>query len=296
MSGISSIILNENNLLPLFNTFSTETNTAPFNKFYQEISNGANLKDHEICLNKLTMYYSWPNITSSNYQAATIQWDVLGVYSSFSWNLTQNYNYGSIQELNDALQQFCITNGLYLINGTSNVYYMTFVANPNSYGVDLTLFKVPTSLPAGYTAPSNFIGYPSVSKTMRITFNSSFNKIVGFASSTLFDGSTTQTTYTSSFCPQLSPVSSILVSCNLANNPLALNGSSNIMTSFNTKDTAYGATISVEPNTLTWFDINGSLASSLVVSLLDSNFNDLNVRDPQTTIQLLIRPKQRNTI
>lgn len=288
--AISSIILTENNLTPIPNQFDTSVNKAPYNKFYLPISNGGSLKNCQIALQKINMYYSFPNIDSTNFQAATIEWPVGAGYSSFSWNLTANYNYATVSQLNDALQQFCIANGLYLINGTSNVYYITLVANPNSYGIDLTLFKAPTSLPGGYTQPANWVGYPSSSITPKLTFKSAFNKIVGYPL-TVFNGGATQTSYTSQFCPQLSPTSSILVAVNIAFNPLALNGSSSVMNVFTTRGTQYGSLIVAEPNEITWYDINASSASALIVELFNQDYVALNQLDPQTTIQFLIREK-----
>lgn len=288
---VSSIILNENNLNQVPNTFDASVNSAPYSKFYLPITNGAKLKDSQIAIQKINMYYGFPNIDNTNYQAATIEWPTSSGYSMFSWNLIQNFNYASVSQLNDALQQFCINNGLYLINGSTNVYYLTLVANPNSYGIDLTLFKVPSSL-GGLSAPSNWIGsFPSTSTTPKITFKSSFNKIIGYPSGTVYNGDTAQTSYTSQFCPQLSPTSSILVSCNIAFNPLALNGSSSIMTVFTTKDTTYGSTITVEPQELVWYDINSAATSQLVVEMFNQDYRPLNQLDPQTTIQMLVRPK-----
>lgn len=287
---ISSIILNENNLNQIPNTFDASINSAPYNRFYLPITNGSKLKDCQIAIQKLNMYYGFPNISSKNFRAAKIDFPVGAGYVSFDWDLTQNYNYSSISQLNDALQQFCITNGLYLISGSQNIYYITLVANPNSYGVDLTLFKVPTSA-GSLTVPPNFVGFPTTSLTPRITFKTDFNKTIGYQAGSVFNGGTSQISFTSQFCPQLSPTSSILVSCNIAFNPLALNGSSSIMNVFTTKGTQYGSTIVVEPQELVWYDINASSASQLVIELFDQDYNPLNQLDPQTTIQLLVRPK-----
>ena len=288
---VSSIILNENNLNQVPNTFDASVNSAPYSKFYLPITNGAKLKDSQIAIQKINMYYGFPNIDNTNYQAATIEWPTSSGYSTFSWDLSQNFNYATVSQLNDALQQFCINNGLYLISSGVNVYYLTLIANPNSYGIDLTLFKVPSSLGA-LSAPSNWIGsFPATSTTPKITFKSSFNKIVGYQAETVYNGGITQTSYTSQFCPQLSPTSSILVSCNIAFNPLALNGSSSIMTVFTTKDTTYGSTITVEPQELVWYDINSSAVSQLVVEMFNQDYRPLNQLDPQTTIQMLVRPK-----
>ncbi len=58
--------------------------------------------------------------------------------------------------LNFFLHQFCITNGLYLVNGTGqNVFYISIRYNSYQYGNQITATLVPTSLPSGFTAPPN---------------------------------------------------------------------------------------------------------------------------------------------
>lgn len=289
--AISSIILTENNLSQS-GTFDPQANKGPYNRFYLQMPNQGNLKDYQIALQKINMYYSFPNIDSSNSSAALIEWPVGAGISNFNWNLTQNFNYGSIQELNDAIQNFCIINGLYLISSTGqNVYYIELKSNPNSYGVDLTLYKIPSSLPVGWTQPSNWVGYPTISQSCQITFKSQFNKLIGFPLTPFNAGVSASQTWTSSFCPQLSPTSSILVSCNIAFNPLAVNGSASIMNVFTTRGTTYGSLVVAEPQELIWYDINCSSSNFLIVEFYNQDFMPLNLLDPQTTIQLLLRPK-----
>ena len=62
---------------------------------------------------------------------------------------------------NAYLQNFSIENGLYLIeNSTQNyIYYISVVYNVTYYANQVVLKTVPTSLPAGFTAPGNWAGY-----------------------------------------------------------------------------------------------------------------------------------------
>lgn len=293
---LSSVVLNTTNLKSLPNTFDVSVDAPPYNKLYLPVNNGANLKDFQIALNKININYSWPNVTSAN-NIFTISWKVGSTFTDFTATIPVNTNYESISALNSWLQSFMITNGLYLINASGqNVYYMEFVANPTYYGVSLNLYLVPTSLPATYTAPATFPGYPTVSCTMKAYFPSTnlFYKLIGFASNTTFDGTTSAISYVSSFTPQLSPTSSIYVSCNIVMNPLSLNGSSSIINTFTTKGTAYGASIVVEPNETTWFDINGGSVSAITIEFYDQNMSALNIRDPDITTVLLIRNKPKN--
>lgn len=288
MSGIASIILTENNLSPT-GLFDASTQKGPYNKFYLPLS--SNLNGCKLALQKANIYYSWPNVSTSenNWQAGTISFPVGGSYVSFQWNLTAGYNYASISQLNDALQQFCIQNGLYLQNagGTANIYFISLVANANSYGIDLNLAKIPTS-GTGYTVPAGWVGFPTVSSTPRISFKKNFNLLIGYPASVVYDGGTSAINYSSSFTPQLSPVSSVLISCNLVHNPLG--GSTSIMHVFSTKNTAYGSIIDISPTgELIWFDIKNASANYLEITFYDQNYKPLLIQDPASVIQLLIK-------
>ena len=291
-TGLSSVVLNSNNLNQLPNTFNVATQSPPYNRFHLPV-NGVNLKDFQIGVNKININYSWPNITSAN-NIFTIQWKIGASFTTYTATIPANTNYESTSALNSWLQSFCITNGLYLVNAAgNNVYYIEFIENPTYYGTSLNLYLVPTSLPATWVQPSNFAGYPTVSCTPTIAFPSTnlFYKIVGFAPNTVFNGGAVAISYVSSFTPQISPVSSIYVRCSIAMNPLALNGSNSIINTFTAKGAAYGTTIVVEPNETVYFDTNAGTVSSIIVDFLDQDFNALNVRDPDITIYLLIRPK-----
>jgi hypothetical protein len=59
-----------------------------------------------------------------------------------------------------------MTNGLYLVNGSGqNVYFFSIQYNSYQYGNQIKTTLVPSSLPSGFTAPSNWVGFPSVSRT-----------------------------------------------------------------------------------------------------------------------------------
>ena len=278
-----TIILDSNNLSPT-GVFSTATVSAPFNSFTQNMR-GLTLTGRRIGLRKLYIYYSWPNIMQGT--SITISWPVAGSYTDFTWTLPAKENFADVSELNQALQDFCIANGLYLINGASNVYFLELVANANSYKIELNLFLVPTSV-GSYTAPSNFAGYPSVSKTPKMTIptRSELCSLIGFAAGT-FDGATSPAQFVSTVVPQFSPVSCVYITCNVAKNDVPINGST-VIGSFTTRGTPFGAMITVETQaSMDWYDIDTN-SNLLEVRLWDQNWNPLYCQDPQTMIQLSI--------
>tara|TARA_R110000868_G_scaffold67025_3_gene199144 strand:+ start:1857 stop:2729 length:873 start_codon:yes stop_codon:yes gene_type:complete len=286
--GISSLVLTENNLSQS-GSFSASTQTAPYNKLFINLGN-ASLAGKQICLSKANLYYSWPNINSTNNTFSISFPTASATYTDVSITIPAHTNYASIAELNNYLNTVMIANGMYLINSTTGdyLYWLSLVANPNTYGVSIVQALVPTSLPAGYTAPSGFIGYPVVSRTLKLTTDTSdFNLLIGYAKSTVFNGNTSAITYDSSMSPQLAPVSSVIMTCNLASNPLALNNDPNIMYTFTTKEVLFGSIINVEPYQNIWYDITSN-ANILILSFTDQNQNPLYIMDPQINILLLI--------
>lgn len=278
-----TIILSSNNLSPS-GVFNTATTTVPFSTFTQNMR-GLNLQGRKIGLRKMYIYYSWPNIMNAT--TITISWKVGTTFTDFQWTIPAHSNFDSITTLNQALQDFCVANGLYLISGTSNVYFLELVANESSYKVELNLFKVPTS--AGtYTQPANFAGYPTVSCTPKFTIpaGSELSDLIGFAAGT-YDGDTVAIQYTSTYVPQLNPVSCVFITCNIAKNDVPINGST-VIGSFTTRGVAYGAMITIEPQaSLEWYEVDTN-SNQLEIRLWTQDWEPLYVQDPQTTIQLSV--------
>ena len=280
-----AIILNQNNLSPS-GVFNSSTTPGPYNTFTQNLR-ANNLSGKQIGLRKLTMVYSWSNI--QNATSITIAYPLDAVsYTNLTWTLPANTNYPSIAVLNEALQSFCISSGLYLINGSDNVYFAELRENLTTFKVELNLYLLPTSLPGGYTAPGNWVGYPTTSKTLKITIgaNNELGNLIGFPAGT-YNGNLVATQFTSSMVPMISPVASIYMTCNIAKNDIPINGS-NVIEVFTTHGVEFGQTIEVFPSQIQWYDIDLN-SNNLEIRFFDQNFNLLNVQDPSTTIMLSIR-------
>lgn len=277
-----SIILTEQNLSSS-GVFDSTVNVAPYNRLTLNLR-GLDLTGRKIGLKKLNLYYSWPNVTQTT--SVTIGWRIGASYTNYTWTLPANTNYSSVDVLNQSLQTFCINNGLYLINSLGdNVYYVTLASNASTYKIDLSLFVVPTSLPGGYTQPANFAGYPGASVTPQFTIpaNSQLISLIGLPALT-YDGVAVTSVFSSIYVPQLSPVSTVFVTCNIAKNDVPINGST-VIQAFTTRNTEYGAMIEVQPNEITFYEINAN-SNNLEIAFYDQSFNRLYVQDPQVTVHL----------
>jgi hypothetical protein len=285
---ISNLELNKNHL-NRNGAFNASTQSAPYHTLYYNIGS-TSLIGKKVALQKASVFRSWPSISSDNNTFQISFPTGTSTYTDVSVVIPVNKNFETVDELNDFLNAVMIANKMYLINSSTGdyLYWMAFVANPTDYGVSLVQTLVPTSLPSGYSAPSGFIGYPTVSRTMKLTTDAKeFNLLIGYAASTTFNGNTSATTFDSTFCPQLNPVSSFRISVNIANNSLALNGDSTILYTATAAVVDWGSIIEIEPNNLVWYDITTD-SNLVIVSITDQDGSPLNIRDPNLSVLLLI--------
>ena len=208
------------------------------------------------------MFYSWYNIS----------YTVLipdGIYQ--------------ISDLNKHLQFTMINNGHYLQNASgANVYYIQWVLNPTLYSVQLSTFEVPNALPAGFSNPASMV-LPTSASAPVVNISSKLNEIIGFTSG--FQ-TTTANAYTSSFAPQVNQNSNILVSIDAINNPYA--NPSSVAYSFSV-NVGVGEQISSQPSQLTYNKITRGNYNQLRVTFLNTNYQPIQIRDPQVSIILVIK-------
>jgi hypothetical protein len=264
------------------NNVGSNANTFQYNFI------GGNFQVHEgmeICLAQATIPYSFYNITTS--QTVTINWTVGATVNTYSWIIAPGFY--SVSDLNLALQLFCVNNGLYLVSGSSNVYYLSLYTNTALYKNQLIAELVPTSLPSGYTQPSGFVGYPTVTVTPQIVLSSSssqINSILGFATGTFPSVNTASTSVLSTLVPVGSAVNSLLMTCNLVSNPVTM--PSNILSGIPI-DSTFGSNINYNPSYEQWVKITPGKYSSLTIQLTDQNYNPLTALDTNVLIVLNIR-------
>jgi hypothetical protein len=239
----------------------------------------------EICLAFASIPYSFYNITSD--QTVTIIWPTAATTQSFTWTIAAGFY--TVSDLNLALQLFCVNNSLYLVNGSSNVYYLSLYTNTALYKNQLIAELVPTALPSGYTAPVGFPTYPTVSRTPQITLSTSssqINSILGFATGTFPTVTTANIDVLSTITPVGSAVNSLLMTCNLVSNQVAM--PSNILSGIPI-ETTFGSNINFAPSYQQWVKITPGRYSSMTIQLTDQNNNLLTALDPNVLIVLNIR-------
>eukprot|EP00952_Eustigmatos_sp_NYUAD-ZCMA_P012371 49780-Eustigmatos_ZCMA.PRE.1 len=137
---------------------------------------------------------------------------------------------------------------------------MELQENQTLYAIQLNCFALPTSLPSGYTNPASMT-FPATSQTPQLVVPSTnIRDVLGFSAGT-YPSSTQTTDYStySSYCPQLSPVQSVIMSCSMCNNPLSI--PPNVLYSFSPAGVEFGSLIESKTNAFCWIDMSSHVVS-----------------------------------
>jgi len=247
----------------------------------------------EIMITSLQIPYSWFNITSrNNNNIFRFYWlTAASTYNQFTITLPDGFY--TTTSLNAYIQQFCVSNGFYLIeNSTQNyIYYINVLFNPTYYANQIILKTVPTSLPAGYTAPANWAGYPAASLTpyVEILNTNHFDKFIGFTPGNYGISSTVAYSGNSNQTPVGSTVNSLVIRCSLVNNNVS--SQTDVVDAFAINGD-FGRNLNFNNNIEKWIKLNAGRYSSFIVSIVDQNMNDIQILDSNILINFIVRTKK----
>jgi hypothetical protein len=298
----------------VFTSANLDTNNSNNNTFVYNFPNSMVLKDKYIAVSTVTMYYSWFNILSS-YQnnRFSYTWTVGGV--STTYNVVIPDGLYNISDINSYLQWTMINNGTYLINGSGdNVYYAEMIVNPNRYAIQINTFQVPTSLPSGFSIPTNFVGYPTQTFNPIVTIPQFFNDIIGYTAGFASNGNINNAyipptasisnnyvskdgagtlSYLSNKYPNVQPNSSIFLSISNINNPYSQ--PSSIIYSI-TPTVAIGEQVIERPPNFMWNKMIDGTYNQLRIQFLGIDKAPIPLADPNITVILTIRDKDESYI
>ena len=279
MSQVYTVILNSNN-------------KSGDNSFTYEFPSAIKFKpDSKIAMQSMSLYNSIFNVEAKrNNNKFTIHWGAL-VPTVHNFEI-DNGNY-SISDLNHLLQFFCIQHDLYLVDAidSKNKYFLEIVVNANVYGVQLNSYAIPTSATASslnLTIPTGATwDFPTTSTIPQLSFSSEFGSLLGFIGGIHPSAtSTVDTTVKSTIVPQIAPVNSVLVGCNLIHSELSI--PVDLFYSFSL-NSAFGSLIEINQTALVYNSIRDGLYKNLVISLYDQAFNKIELHDHEVTIVLSIK-------
>jgi hypothetical protein len=288
------IVLNQDNLVP----------DGQNNKLVYKFPNSVLFKNNSIAVSSVSMYYSWFNITSA-YQNNTFTYSWVKGTTTTTYTITIPDGLYEITQLNQLLQFSMIANGTYLIdNSGKNAYYAEFILNPTRYAVQINTYLFPTSLPSGYSQPSNWVGaYPTQSFNPSITIPAKLNVILGYtagfatnpntnnaytptASQYVSKNASGTLSYLSTSAPNLQPNSSIYFAMSNINNPYSV--PSSIIYAL-VPQGEVGTLINERPPNFMWNRLIDGTYNELRLTFLGTDLQPIKLNDPQMTILLTIK-------
>ena len=302
-----TLILNQSNIVP--NTFNSRL------EYRFPAGNIHIQKGQKLALASLQMYYSTFNITSVNQNN---QFNYVWVDGTEHQVIIPNGFY-TIQTLNEFLQFTMILNTHYLVNNddSNNVYFLSLGTNASTYNVELTTFEMnatdyPITAPpaAGYSLPAGatwVVPTNNILPMFRILPNK-FRDVIGFSrdgyyptgngnpaaqaviagvppAQTQTPAYTTNQVFVSDVVPQVSPLSSYLLRCNLINNNYAV--PNDLLYSFSPQS-AFGDQFTIAPNQLIFIDLQEGQYNSFSIEFSDQDNRPVAIQDPNFVILLII--------
>ena len=201
-------------------------------------------------------------------------------------------SYMSVSDLNFFIQNQCILNNLYVIgnDGADNVYFAELVINSVRYSTSLNFYPIPTSSEAinlGYVKPLGATwNFPNSPVCPSLKFEQPFGNLIGLTFGTY--PPTLQSTsiqFLSTQTPKISPVDSLILTCNLINSKYSI--PSNILFTVPISS-SLGSLIQVNISNIVFNDILVQNFSSLEIVLYDQLFNAVELLDKEMTLTLII--------
>jgi len=220
-------------------------------------------------------------------------------FDGVEYSITIPDGYYEISDLNSYFQSIMIANTHYMTNTAGqSIYFLEFVVNTSRYAVQINSYPLDDDIQSsnGYILPSDASwSVPTTSALSQFNINTSgFAEVLGYEIGSYPDtqvGSNTAS-FLSSVAPQITPYSSILVSCSLVNNRAVI--PSNILSSFTPLGTSIGSLFKFEPNYLQFADVEDGQYTQLVLEFRDQLNRSIIIRDPNMLMTLYTETKNKN--
>lgn len=263
-----------------------------------------------IAVASINMYYSWFNITDSStggkYNNNVFQyiWPYTssGTINTTATTVTITPGYYTATTLNTFLQNVMIKNGHYLVDSTGNyLYYIQIAENATYYSIEFQYYVVPNTIGTN-TLPTNSVGsttwaFPGAATTaiaprIYIPSDNNFGALIGYTGGITYPttgASSSNTSTISDITPQLSPVSCILVNCNLVANPYTI--PRGLIYAFTPANTDFGGMITSVPPFESFVPLSVGSHQELIIEFKDQNNNDIAIGDSNLVIILNIKSK-----
>lgn len=294
---MKTLILNSSNII-------SNSNNSIFE--YKFPAGSVRIKQgQKLALASIQMYYSNFNITSK-YNNNSF---------SYVWidNTTVNVNipdsFLDIDGINNYLKYTMVQNGHYYLDSFGDyVFLIKITINPSIYKAEIQ--TIPTSstiatsnnwtIPTGTFLSSSWVNpNNSITPELIISSSNNFGLLLGFNGGSYPNATITGTipnqtqspsytstqVFNSSITPQITPLSSFVITCSLINNGYSI--PNNLLYSFSPIGN-FGEQFTISPNQYSFIDTQAGQYDSFRLQILDQNFRNVELNDPVITILLVI--------
>lgn len=283
---MKTVILNSTNIVP---------STGNSKLTYRFPSGGIKLtEENQICITNLNIFYSWFNFNQNLYNNTLFTYTWIDGTTHNVLIPDSNLN---LTDLNAYFRSVMVSNNHYLISGSNQVFYLELTLNVSKYAVQFNALTVPTSGQAttlGLTQPVGATwAFPVsvITPQINILTTNNFNKVIGFNAGTYpILPSVTNYSKLSDFSPQVSPITSLIVTCSLVDNDIAI--PNELIYCFPIPESDFGSLLSPQINEFSFIQAKTGYFSTISVEFRDQNFNQVEINDPSIVILLGIRNKK----
>lgn len=273
----------------IVNSTTSSIGTAGPNEIRLDLVSPLELSNKQLSLGYLGIYYSWRNIKSVyNNNFLQYVW-VDGV----TYNVTIDDGFYSIDQLSLFVNSIMASNNHYVLNSNGDpVYFIQFQANVIYYvtSVSCTPVVVPAggSMPPGFPIPSNQIG--KVPQLVIPPNNIALTLGIIAGSYPPTSGTTLPYGLKGQNIPQISPVTTVNVACNITRNPL--NTYRSIIYQF-APTKPYGTYLEIQPAFPIFYNVINGTYDHISLTFVDQNYNPIELIDINVTSTLLIKSEDK---
>jgi hypothetical protein len=281
MSRIDPIILNQ-----------AQNTSGVKHKLTVKFPQPQNFNNQRIALAYAGLYYSWRNVSSYRTKSGLDGWN--NDKFSYIWvdgttyNVTLPEGFYAIPDINDYLQRYVMKpNGHFVLDADDKaVYFIQIESNATYYSVTATMS--PIAVPVGGSNP-NSLSLGEVPQLV-IPNENDFGKLLGIDPGTYPSAAGTTDAYylNSQNVPNISPVTTVNINCNLSQSKTSI--FTNTIHQFS-PTVAVNQYIAIQPPFLVYFDVSGGTYNDITVYFTDQEGRPLDIIDPNITVTLLLETK-----
>ena len=243
----------------------------------------------QIAVMSFSMYNSVFNVTSAlNNNAFQVK---LNFATPVTTTITLPDGFYSVDDIQNYIEYIMLQNKQYVVNSSGqNIFFFHLVENSVYYTINVICDLLPTSAQAttlGYTQPAGATwSYPTTEAASQfiVLSTNSFGSIIGYDAATIGTGGTSAEIFSTDNTPNIQPVNSFMVRCNMVNSSYSIPTDVIYTKSI---DTGFGNLIQQHVNYPIWHDISPQSFGYCELTITDQVFNSVIINDVYGSVIVL---------